>query len=239
MTRGMNSWPVLIEGEFGSVAHGLGSETSDHDLMRVCVEPPAVLYGVEPASSHERLRPVAANVKTPAGETEVTVYGLRTFVARTLDGDPTCWTLLHTPILTRPDIADLQGAAWLFRTRKALTRMGRVGNGVLRTGTRVLRDSPNTPNASKTVAHGLRILAQAVELARTGGVELPIPDLGLRDELRAIRGGTDPSEAERLERRGAALRAELEHHTAAIADPDPRLLTAWLHGVYDRFSEER
>lgn len=226
------SWPVALEGEIGSVAHGLGTEKSDHDILRVVVEPATVLYGLEPEPGVQRDRPVPCDTKTPAGATETTIVTLRKFVSMVVSGHQTAWALLSTPILTE---TELYGARDVLRKAAisvaVVERISRSGRSMIYANLERYTEGASDAVPNKTVANGLRVLYQTAELCTAGKFPMPIPDDRVRDFLLGVRQGRVTRSEIEYQASRAASRVELKQEKLP-ENPDTGCIIEWMRGVY-------
>lgn len=191
---------VAIEGEVGSIAHGLGVPESDHDLMRVVLEPLDSLLGVSAQVETERLRPRGDKEASMPGDTEITVYPLRKYASLALAANPNVMPLLYTPTLTAPDTIELQSISEAFLSKKVAHTHGALAlNAVKRLKgelpPRVSRPEEVSKNGydTKAAMHAIRALYQGIELCTLRKIVMPVP-APMRDTLLDIRRGKIPLE---------------------------------------------
>ncbi|SIL71198.1 Predicted nucleotidyltransferase [Mycobacteroides abscessus subsp. abscessus] len=194
--------PVIV-GEIGSTAHGLGTPESDHDYIGLYLDPPESLIGHKPEQGAVRDRDKPEGIKSEAGDSEVTYYGLRKYIRLVTDGNPTVMTLLFTPVLKVADKIGLQKVRDMFLSRKLAARhIGYADSMYARlTGQRAPRT--NRPELiakhgydTKAAFHALRLLIQGHEMLTKQTMTMPMVDRE-RNYLLDIRHGRVP-EAEVL-----------------------------------------
>ncbi|NGX06469.1 MULTISPECIES: nucleotidyltransferase domain-containing protein [Mycobacteroides] len=226
--------PVIV-GEIGSTAHGLGTPESDHDYMGIYLDPPGTLIGTKPELGAVRDRDKAEGVKSEAGDSETTYYGLRKYVKLVSDGNPTVMTLLFTPILKVADTIGLQKARDMFLSRKLAARhIGYADSMHARlTGQRAPRT--NRPELiakhgydTKAAFHALRLLIQGHEMLTKQTMTMPMAH-DERHFLLDIRKGLVP---ERTVLQSIALyRARIvaaESRSSLPPEPDYDKINSWL-----------
>lgn len=189
--------PVIV-GEIGSVAHGLGTPESDHDYMGVYIDAPEVLIGWQPEHGAVRDRDKPEGIKSEAGDSETTYYGLRKYVKLITDGNPTVMTLLFTPTLTTPDRIGLQANRDMFLSRKLATRHVGYADSMHARLTGKKAPRTNRPELiakhgydTKAAFHALRLLIQGYEMLTRQTMTMPMTDLA-RDYLLNVRHGKVP-----------------------------------------------
>lgn len=87
---------TILLGEYGSRAHGTGSEDSDTDLIGICVEPREYLLGL---NQFEQLRTQTAEpgARSGRGDVDRTVYSLRKWARLAVAGNPSILFALFLP----------------------------------------------------------------------------------------------------------------------------------------------
>lgn len=226
--------PVIV-GEIGSGAHGLGTPESDHDYMGVYIDAPEVLIGWQPEHGAVRDRDKPEGIKSEAGDSETTYYGLRKYVKLITDGNPTVMTLLFTPNLTTPDRIGLQASRDMFLSRKLATRHVGYADSMHARLTGKKAPRTNRPELiakhgydTKAAFHALRLLIQGHEMLTRQTMTMPMMDLA-RGYLLDVRHGKVP-ETEVLD----AIeywRAELqtaEGTSPLPPEPDYSKINQWL-----------
>lgn len=236
----------LIIGEVGSVAHGLGIASSDHDYHGLYLDGPDVLVGLKHEIGSFKNRDQPEGVKSQPGDNETTFYGLRHYINQCAQGNPTFLTLLFTPVLTSPDIIGLQSAREMLLSRRiANTHIG-YATSMYRRLTGDLAPRTNRPELialhgydTKACFHALRLLIQGWELLMTGHMTMPMLP-GDRDLLLDIRNGKYPE---------SFVLDEIQHWKAKIEKaeamsvlpelPDMTKVNSWLTNVHRTLWEWR
>lgn len=171
-------------GEIGSFAHGLNVPTSDHDFIGLYIDPAEVLVGLGKSAGSVKTREGEIRpegIKSLAGDTEGTFYGVRKYASLAADGNPTVLTLLFTRMMLHPDEIGLQANRQMFLSRRLAARhLGYADSMVARlTG----QKAPRTNRPELIAAHGwdtkagmhaIRLLIQGHELLTTGHMTMPM-----------------------------------------------------------------
>ena len=196
---------IALEGEVGSVAHGLGLPTSDHDLMRVEVETLDSLIGLSPVPSTQRIRPRLEGEKSQQDDIEITVYPVRKYLSLAMDGNPNVIPLMWTSNITYKDRYNLRSLRTEFITKKlAYAHLGFANNMLMRLeGTkapRVNREELVDEHGydTKSAYHAVRVLTQALELAVDQYMPMPMRPHNV-DKIMRIRSGEAPVEEVKYE----------------------------------------
>lgn len=230
--------PVIV-GEIGSVAHGLGTPESDHDYMGVYIDAPEVLIGWQPEHGAVRDRDKPEGIKSEAGDSETTYYGLRKYVKLITDGNPTVLTLLFTPTLTTPDRIGLQANRDMFLSRKLATR--HVGYADSMHARLTGRKAPRTNRPeliakhgydTKAAFHALRLLIQGYEMLTRQTMTMPMDDRE-RTYLLDVRHGKVPEDdvLDAIEYWRAELQAA-EGTSPLPPEPDYIKINRWLIKIH-------
>ncbi|AXH67840.1 nucleotidyltransferase [Mycobacterium phage Bromden] len=226
--------PVIV-GEIGSFAHGLHNEDSDHDYIGIYLDPPESLIGLAAETGAVRDRDKPEGVKSEAGDSETTYYGLRKYAKLAAQGNPTVLTLLYTPNLTVPDHIGLQANRYMFLSKRLVDRhIGYADNMAARlTGQKAPRT--NRPELiakhgydTKAAFHAIRLLMQGHEMLTTGYMQMPMQELR-RDYLLSVRNGQVPKEQaleDIADWRGFIQAAEAT--TSLPEHPDYAKINRWL-----------
>ncbi|MBF9350688.1 MULTISPECIES: nucleotidyltransferase domain-containing protein [Mycobacteroides] len=226
--------PVIV-GEIGSVAHGLGTPESDHDYMGIYIDAPEVLIGWQPEHGAVRDRDKPEGIKSEAGDSETTYYGLRKYVKLITDGNPTVMTLLFTPNLTTPDRIGLQANRDMFLSRKLATRHVGYADSMHARLTGKKAPRTNRPELiakhgydTKAAFHALRLLIQGYEMLTRQTMTMPMTDLA-RDYLLNVRHGKIPENdvLDAIEYWRAELQAA-EGTSPLPPEPDYTKINQWL-----------
>lgn len=199
----------IIRVECGSGVHGMAIPgTDDHDEMGVYVDPPSHVLGLAPSRHHYTSRTVPQGVRSGPGDTDLTIYGLRKWMALATAGNPTVLTVLYAPEASVLKITPLGRS--LRRQAKHIVS--------LEAGTKFLgyldgqrermvgggRQSrvPNRPELIKRygwdvkyASHALRLGLQGVELLSTGVLSLPLRPGDLAECMAVKRGEVSFEEA--------------------------------------------
>lgn len=190
-----NSVNPIIVGEIGSYAHGLNTVDSDHDHIGVYVDEPEGLIGLQGSKGAIRDRDKPEGVKSEAGDSETTFYGLRKYVSLACEGNPTVMTLLFTPNLPVPDLYGLQSACGLFMSKRLVDRHIGYADNMTKRLTGELAPRTNRPELvqkhgydTKAAFHALRLLMQGVEMLAVQDMTMPMWDKQ-REYLLAVREG--------------------------------------------------
>lgn len=213
---------AILVVEVGSTAHGTGLPGGeDHDETVVWVESPEDVFDLrdyeKPAVS-QRTKP--DGVSSEPGDTDRNLYTLRHFLSLAASGNPSILLVLWAPVIHRTPIGtDLRTLAPAFVGRHLIPRyrgymkaqvdrlLGLRGgrHGALR------QDATGVGYDTKYAMHAARLGYQGIELLRSRGLILPIPDPA-GSWLRSVRLG----EVSRDE--WAARVADLDAELAALAD---------------------
>lgn len=239
-----NSVNPIIVGEIGSYAHGLNTKDSDHDYIGIHVDDPRVLMGLQGELGAVRDRDKAEGVKSEAGDTETTYYGLRKYVQLACQGNPTVMTLLFTPNLVVPDMYGLQAARGLFMSKRLIDRhVGYADNMAARlTGEKAPRTNrPELVEAhgydTKAAFHALRLLMQGLEMLTTGTMTMPMWPVQ-RQHLLNIRAGLVSQEQVLEEIQNLKYLIQSTRYVTSLPDdPDMDAVNEWLvdtHAAYWR-----
>lgn len=209
---------VLLSGVVGSTAYGLAHQGSDVDRLGMYAVPTEELHGLH--------RPRESQVRTGP---DATFHEAAKAVRLILSCNPTAGELLWLEEYeTRTPLGDE-----LVGMRRTLLSQGGVRDAYLgyagQQFKKLLRRDPATgrARAAKHARHLVRLVEQAQELHRTGGVTIRLAD---PERVRAL----GEEFAERPERAGVFLaRAEtrLDGPGVLPAAPDEAAAEAWLRRV--------
>lgn len=190
----MDIEPVIV-GEVGSIAHGLGVPESDHDYHGIYLDPPEALIGLRAERGAFRVRDQPEGVKSEAGDSETTFYGLRKFAQLCAQANPTVMTLLYTPTLTVPDMIGLQANREMFLSKRLATTHVGYATSMFRRLTGDLAPRTNRPELiakhgydTKAAFHAIRLLIQGHELLADGKMTMPMRE-DERQYLLSVRNG--------------------------------------------------
>lgn len=194
--------------EVGSTAHGTGLEGGeDHDESGVVVEAPDQVLGLSQHGFETVMhRTQPEGVRSGPGDTDRTLYSLRTFLRLATQGNPSILAALYTPVIDSTEIgAELLDLAPAFVGRHAVPRFrgymrsqalrllglkGSGGHGKRGGGQREELVEAHGYD-TKFAMHCARLGFQCHELLTTGRLDLPM-GTGAGDWLRAVRRGEVP-----------------------------------------------
>lgn len=240
----MTDYPIVLEGEIGSFAHGINVGSSDHDYIRIVLEPLDTLLGISAPLDTFRLRPRDEGARSQEGDTETTVYPLRKYVAMAAKGNPNSLPLLWTTNVTVPDTYGLTGIREQFIHKSMAYAHLRFAENLKQCllGTRAPR--VNRPELiekygfdTKTASHALRMLIQSCELSELGTMSMPMTAEN-RAHLIDVRNGLVPLESVLSE--VDELTAKLESLIYGLPNTaDMSVVNAWLVEVYTRQRDEK
>lgn len=180
---------IILECVVGSTVHGTAVQDGleDLDLMAICMEAAHSFVGFAPVDTWvERTKP--QGVRSEAGDTDRSIYGLRKFLGLALRGNPTILLAffvpeqfvkvqthegrelqsLHPHIVSKQVFAPFRG----YMKQQHERLLGLRGQ---RNVTR-----PELVNAygydTKYAGHIIRLGAQGIEILTTGRLTLPMPE---------------------------------------------------------------
>lgn len=233
--------PVIV-GEIGSVAHGLGTPESDHDYMGLYIDSSKSLIGHATVTGAVRDRDRAEGVKSEAGDSETTYYGLRKYVQLASAGNPTVLTLLYTPILTVPDTIGIQDVRDMFLSRQLAARHIGYADGMYAQLTGQKAPRTNRPELiakhgydTKAAFHAIRLLIQGRELLTGQTMTMPMRPVH-RDWLMMIREGRVPEGEVLAEIESLRSQIQLAEATSPLPErPDYDKINDWLVSTHARY----
>jgi len=186
----------ILRFEYGSRAHGTGTEDSDHDYMSIVVEPPESVIGLGTTRTvHSSTAPEGA--RSGAGDTDTTVYPLRQFAKLAAKGNPT----VLTAFFTKAEFASAEGrhlvnSAPYFISKEAGMRFLGYAMSQRKALTGQRNKRTNRPELvhkhgydTKFAYHMVRLQLQGIELMKTHALDLPMKDVNL-GLLQSIRAGS-------------------------------------------------
>lgn len=193
--------------EVGSTAHGTGLDgAEDHDEMGVLIECPSEVLGLSAAGFPNTMhRTQPEGVRSGPGDTDRSLYSLRSFCRLAASGNPSILMALWAPIIHITPIGEgLRKLAPAFIGRHFIPRyrgymqgqgrrlLGLRGNGHGRRGGGGREELIEAHGYdTKYAMHCARLGFQCVELLDTKRLQLPIQgEAG--DWLRAVRYGEVP-----------------------------------------------
>jgi len=236
---------TILVVEVGSTAHGTGLPGGeDHDETAIWIESAGDVFALrdyEKRAISQRTKP--NGVPSEPGDTDRNLYTLRHFLSLAASGNPSILLVLWAPVIVRTPIGtDLRTLAPAFVGRHLIPRyrgymkaqvdrlLGLRGgrHGAFR------EDSTGVGYDTKYAMHAARLGFQGIELLRSRGLVLPIPDPA-GSWLRSVRHG----EVSRDE--WAARVQSLDDELASLAD-DPTIperadrdrIVEWSVGVHRR-----
>jgi hypothetical protein len=200
---------VILLVEVGSTAHGTGLPGGeDHDETGVLVEGPAQLLGLDPAGHRTVMqRSQPEGVPSGPGDTDRTLYSLRTFCRLAAAGNPSVLMAFWSPVEFRTEAgAALLALGPAFVGRHVVPRhqgymqsqaerlLGTRGGGHGRRGGGRREELVAAHGYdTKYAMHAARLGFQCLELLRDRRLALPVAgEPG--DWLRAVRHGDVPFE---------------------------------------------
>lgn len=233
----------------GSTVHGTSIDgQDDRDEMGVCVEPPYTVIGSQ-RFEHYTFRTQPEGVCSGAGDLDLVVYSLRKFAHLAAAGNPTvllplfvpdehvCWVnefgeeLRERRALFISKRAGERFMGYLHSQRQGL--MGLRSGGTRNQGRHDIREKYGFD--TKFAMHMVRLGLQGVELLKTGGFTVPIPEPDLT-WLRELRQGEHTKEEalEKAERLEQQIKGLIE--TSRLPDrPDQHAIDRWLESVHRRY----
>jgi uncharacterized protein len=185
----------------GSNAHGIEIEgTDDRDEMGAFVEPAEHVIGLEGPMDQYIYRSQPEGVRSGHGDVDLTVFSLRKFVRLALAGNATVLVPLFVPDSLVLDISplgtELRSLATDFLSVHTVHRlMGYAREQKSRMLSGPNRKVPSRPELverygydTKFAGHFMRLAYQALELATTGTLTLPMPPTERQTILNVRRG---------------------------------------------------
>ena len=191
----------ILRTTVGSEVHGIAVlDTEDHDEMGVYVETPETVLGIREGDGHYTARTQPEGHRSGAGDTDLTLYSLRRFLALACTGHPTVLLPLFAPesdVLHITSIGhDLRAIAPQLLSRQAGHRfLGYMQGQIARVQGQDKRHVPNRPELiaaygfdTKYASHALRLAIQGVEVIQHGTLTLPMPK-ARRRQVVAVKTG--------------------------------------------------
>ena len=185
----------------GSGVHGIAIEgTDDHDEMGVYIETPETVLGISEGDGHYTARTQPEGRRSQPGDTDLTLYSLRRFLALACTGHPTVLLPLFAPT---SDIITMTTLGYALRdlgpellSRQAGRRfLGYMEGQIARVQGQDRRHVPNRPELiakygwdTKYGAHALRLAIQGCEVIEHGTLTLPMPK-ARRRQVIAVKTG--------------------------------------------------
>lgn len=197
----------ILRSVVGSGVHGIAIEgTDDHDEMGVYIEPPEWILGVEKHREDYIWRTQPEGVRSGHGDTDLVLYSLRKYLRLAIKGNPTVMLPLFAPeeslVVVTPLGEELRDLRDAFLSQLAVERfLGYMRSQHERMLGQSKRNVPNRPELIekygwdvKYGSHALRLADQGFEIASTGSLSLPLPDLERARVLAVKRGEVERDE---------------------------------------------
>lgn len=159
----------------------------DRDEMGIYIELPEQVLGLAPTSEHYISRSVAQGEKSNPGDTDLTIYSLRKYLALAMAGNPTVVTILFAPkesILINNQLGEelLSLTSNIVSRKSGWKHLGYLDSQRKRMmGIEQQGKVPKRPELVdeygydvKFASHALRLGLQGIELMTTGGLILPL-----------------------------------------------------------------
>lgn len=233
----------ILRTTVGSEVHGIGIPgTDDHDEMGVYIERPEAVLGVDKHPlGHYTARTQPEGRRSQHGDTDLSMYSLRRFLALALTGHPTVLLPLFAPRSAVLNISRLgaelrEMGPSLLSLQAGHRFLGYMEGQIQRVEGQDRRHMPNRPELiaahgydTKYAAHALRLAIQGCEVVRDGTLTLPMA-WRHRELVMSVKEG-------RVDKQGAlyfigeyarTLRELLESGKSPLADrPDVDKINAW------------
>ena len=226
----------------GSGVHGIALEgQDDHDEMGVYVESPQQVLGIAQDAQHYVARTVPEGHRSRHGDTDLTLYALRKYLALVATGNPTALLPLFAPrehvLVSTPLGEQLR----LFGPTLLSQQAGRRFLGYMTAQRQRVtgQDTRHTPNRPELVAahgfdtkyasHALRLCIQGLEVVQAGRLTLPLPEED-RELVLAVKRGEVPLREVLLliDERAAQLQWLLRHGRTPLPEhPDLDAVNTW------------
>lgn len=226
----------------GSGVHGIAiAGQDDKDEMGVYIEPPETVFGLGHVDGHYIARTVPEGHRSQHGDTDLTLYSLRRYLALVATGNPTALIPLFAP---EPDVLLITDAGRRLRELGPALLSRQAGHrflGYLRSQRQRIigQDTRHTPNRPELVdrygydvkyaSHALRLGMQGVEVLRTGRLTLPLPE-DERALVLSVKRGELPMETALalIDSQAGLLDAILNNGRSPLPErPDIAAVTAW------------
>lgn len=236
---------TILRATVGSHALGLNIDTSDEDLMGVCIEPMAKAVGLHTFDQYVEQRKPTGDINNPYTGQDITVYSLKKFLRLCLTGNPNVIGLLFTPPTFQvapagqlrelaPQIVSRRaGSAFLgYLTAQKQRLLGERGNGGHGSPRNELVEKFGYD--TKYAMHMLRLGIQGIELLETGSMSFPLQQYE-RALLQGVRHGEETLQ------RVLTWVGELEERLKDLRDtsplqanPDEAAIEKWMLEAYFR-----
>jgi uncharacterized protein len=243
------NWEIANSGlailtESGSRLFGVDMGGDDNDLLGVCVEPAYVMLGTQSFDEYH-YRSVPEGVRTPAGGSELNVYGLQKWTHEVMKGNLNYLLPLFAPDDKTPHLSwvgeEMRAHRSMFLAKSQhKSFLGYLSNQKER------MNATNRPELveqfgydTKNAYHAVRIARQALQILRIGHVVLPMStdDRGL---LVAIRKGyyTQPDMLRMIGKLEAEILEAYKYSSKLSEKIDNVMIDAWLMSTYLRWWDE-
>lgn len=237
----------ILELVVGSTLHGTSVDDGleDLDLMAIVVERPREFVGFSPTDTWvHRTKP--QGVRSEAGDTDLTVYGLRKFLHLALKGNPTILLALFAPMefVRRYDVRGMQLQALhphivskqVYAPFRGYMRQQHERLLGLRGQRNVTRPElvDRYGYDTKYAGHIIRLGLQGEELLLTGRLSLPMPP-EQRELVVSVRTGsyTLAGVSELIVDAENRIEAAMRK-TALPEQPDRAMVERWMIDTYLR-----
>lgn len=239
----------ILRSVVGSGVHGIAIEgTDDHDEMGVYIEPPDHVLGVERRREDYIWRTQPEGVRSGHGDTDLVLYSLRKYLRLAIKGNPTVMLPLFAPeesvVVLTPAGQELRDMRAAFMSQRAVERfLGYMHSQHQRMLGQSRRNVPNRPELIaqfgwdvKYGSHALRLAYQGYEIATTGTLSLPLPDVERARVLAVKRGEVERDDvSEEISRLEAAVRSVLDEGRSPLPPTaDLNRINAWAIGAQRR-----
>jgi hypothetical protein len=235
---------TILVVEVGSGAHGTGLPgKEDHDETVIWVEPAADVFALkdhEPRAIQQRTAPEGK--PSEPTDTDRNLYTLRRFLNLAVAGNPTIMLVLWAPVLQAHEHGrELRAMADAFVGRHLIPKYRGYMHAQtdrllgLRGGRHGRMRETEAGFDTKYAMHAARLGFQAIELLRTGRLELPIADPA-GQWLKDVRAGKVPMDeiTTRIDELHRTL-DELADDEAIPSGPDRARIIEWSIGVHRRW----
>lgn len=197
----MDFWEndIILESQTGSRLFGTNIATSDYDRMGVAIESVPYVLGLRNFETHQ-------DQKVANKEEDRTIYGLKFYLRKVAEGNPTMLELLFAPEELRT--VDTKWASSLrelrseFRTKATINRfLGYLGAQMIRFEKSLKGEvAPGRDELvekygmdTKFMAHAVRLGIEGLEFASTGFITLPLSSTNVEWLLRIRNGEMTPN----------------------------------------------
>ena len=238
---------VILLGEYGSTAHGVALDASDHDYVGIGVEPKRMMLGMDYVGynrwDNSVLKDNGMSSRSEAGSEEGTVHSLRKFFKLAYEGNTAILSTLYLPnyVHMSPIGEHLMANRDVFLSRRALWKFGGhlVHERDRMIGTK--REKVLRPDLVEKYGYDTKAAYQAIKLAYHGlryarESRLMIPFAPEeREFILAVRRG-EVAHAEVVSFLNSALEVlnhEAENSTSLVDSADEQKINALLIELYE------